>query len=126
MWKTINDVLGRSRKTIKTQQIKLTDGTFINNSEQIATEFNNYFNTIPQVICSPPKKDYINLVPINNRSMFIAPATSVDVLKVINNLKNKKNSCIPIKFIKLCAVELSIILSNLFNLCIKTLSIPTP
>ncbi len=39
MWKTINDVLGRSHRTIKTQQIKLTDGTLINNSEQIATDF---------------------------------------------------------------------------------------
>ncbi len=47
MWKTINDVLGRSRKTDKTQQIKLTDGTLINNSEEIATEFIKYFNTIP-------------------------------------------------------------------------------
>ncbi len=108
MWKTINDVLGRSHKTIKTQQIKLTDGTFINNSEQIATEFNNYFNTIPQVVLSnvsPPKKDYINFVRINNRFIFIAPATSFDVFKVINNLKNTKNSSIPIKFVKFCAVE---------------------
>ncbi len=127
MWKSINDILGRSRKTDKTQQIKLTDGTLINNSETIATEFIKYFNTIPQVIwstMSPPNKDYINLVPINNRSMFIAPATSFDVLKIINNLKNKKNSYIPIKFIKLCAVELSIILSNLFNLSIKTAVYP--
>ncbi len=123
MWKTINNILERSRKTNKTQQIKLIDGTLINYSEQIAIEFNNYFTTIPQVICSnmsPPKKDYINLVPINNRSMFIALATSFDVLKVINNLKNKKNLSIPIKLVKLCAVELSIILSNLFNLSIKT------
>ncbi len=72
---------------------------------------------------SPPKKDYINLVPINNRSMFIAPATSFGVLK-INNLKNKKNSSIPKKFIKLCGVELSIILSNLFNLSIETAVYP--
>ncbi len=73
---------------------------------------------------SSPKKDYINLVPINNRSMFVAPATLFHVLKVINNLKNKKNSSIPIKFIKLCAVKLSIILSDLFNLSIKTAVYP--
>ncbi len=73
---------------------------------------------------SPAKKDYINLVPINNSSMFIAPETSFDVLKVINNLKNKKNSSIPIKFVKLCAVELFIILSNLNNLSVKTAVCP--
>ncbi len=56
--------------------------------------------------------------------MFITPATSFAVLKVINNLKNKKNSCIPIKFVKLCTVELSIILGNLFNLSIKTAVYP--
>ncbi len=49
MWNSINDVLGRSRKTNKHQHIKLTDGTPINNSEQIATEFNKYINTIPKV-----------------------------------------------------------------------------
>ncbi len=56
--------------------------------------------------------------------MFIAPATSFDVLKVINNFRNMKNSSIPIKFIKLCEVKLSIILSNLFNLSIKTAVFP--
>ncbi len=61
MRKTINYVLGRSCKTIKTQQIKLTDGTLINNCEQIATEFNNYFNTIPQLIWSNNN---------NNNSLF--------------------------------------------------------
>ncbi len=127
MWRTINNELGRSRKTDKTQQMKLTDGTLINNSEKIATEFIKYFNTIPQVIwstMSPPKKDYINLVPINNRYMFITLETSFHVLKVTNNLKNKKNSSMPIKFVKLYAVELSIILSKLFNLSIKTAVYP--
>ncbi len=56
--------------------------------------------------------------------MFISPAPSFDVLKVINNLKNKKNSSIPIKFVKLCVVKLCIILSNLFNLSIKTAFYP--
>ncbi len=108
MWKTINDVLGRSRKTNKTQIFVIDRWMLINNSEQLATEFNKYFNTILQVIwsnMSPPKKDCINIVPINNRSICIAPPTSIDVLKVIYNLKNKKNSSIPIKFVKLCAVN---------------------
>jgi hypothetical protein len=118
MWKTINDVLNRCKKSKDIEHILLNNETHITDPAQIAEEFNDYFNKIPNVTqarLSAPINNYINLIPYNTESIFLLPTNSVEVEKVIGSLNNKSNSSLPSKFVKL---ELSVLLSELFNMCL--------
>jgi hypothetical protein len=120
IWKTINDVLNRSRKHKGIQQIILSDGSKTSDSSKMASEFNEYFNQIPYVTQSKlslPKKDYLNLVPFNNETIFLLPTNSFEIESVIHSLKNKNNISMPMKFLKFVKSEISVVLSKLINIC---------
>jgi hypothetical protein len=122
IWKSINDVLGRACKVSNVQRIIASNDIELTSPDLIAKEFNIYFNSIANITQSRldnPKKNYENLVPINNTSMFLIPTTPGEVLKTIDSLNAKKSSDLPVKFIKYVGTEISSLLSNLFNLCFR-------
>ena len=59
----------------------------------------------------------------NFNSIFLFPSTNAEVCSIIDGLKNKKArryTDVETKFIKYGKLIISLIISNLFNLCIET------
>ncbi len=74
MWKTINDVIGKTRNNTCIKEIVLSDGETLTDKKLIANECNQYFNTIPtktQSNLDPSLHSYDNLVLVKKRSMFM-------------------------------------------------------
>ena len=93
MWKNINNVLGRNRKENNLHTIIKDNGPPITDQTQIASEFNNYFKNIPLIAQSKlqtPKKNYLDLIPRSNKSMYLRPTNPTEVSMIILNLDNKK------------------------------------
>jgi hypothetical protein len=122
IWKTINDVLNRSHHCNEVKQIITSDGNVTSDALLMASEFNEYFNHIPHLTQSKliaSKRNYLDLVPFNNETIFLLPTDPFEIESIIQNLKSKNNISMPMKFVKFVRAELSVILSKIFNLCIE-------
>ncbi len=78
MWKTISDVIGKTKNNTNIKEIVSFNGETLTDKKLIANEFNQYFNTIPtktQSDLDPSLHSYDNLVPTNERSMFMKPSS---------------------------------------------------
>ncbi len=86
MWKTMNDVIGKIQNNTYIKEIVSSDGETLTDKKLIANEFNQYFNTIPtktQSDLDPFLHTYDNLVPANERSMFMKPSSPAEIVNVI-------------------------------------------
>ena len=127
LWKVI-------RKLIQSRKSKQSSSTLIENSSsemQSAKLLNNYVVnigeylakkiTVPNINHSHNSQDYCP------HSFFLSPTISEEVETIIKTLKIKKATLsgdIDIKFIKLTRPIISPIISDLFNLCVKTGVLP--
>jgi hypothetical protein len=127
-WKIINSVLGKNRNT---KPIILQDatGNDINDTVVLAKMFNDYFTEIPhkaQANLGNSINNYSDLVTQNEKTIFLRPASVIEVSKLINSLENKGGSLkLPIKFLKIAAMGLSAIIAELFNLSVSEGIYPT-
>ena len=92
-WSIINEGLKHNSKC-NTQSTFILDNRMINDPEEIANSFNNYFINIgyllsEQIRAVRPYTEYLH-TPTNKRFKFI-PITEEQVVKIINNLKNKSS-----------------------------------
>ncbi len=74
IWKTIGDVIGKTKNKTYIKEIVSSDGETLTDKKLRANEFNQYFNTIPtktQSDLDPSLHSYDNLVPANEWSMFM-------------------------------------------------------
>ena len=121
-WETINDVLGRVKKD-HVYAIKCDDGNITSDPLELSNLFNKYFHSVPhetQKKLKQPLCNYDYLVPSNPHSIFLVRATQSEISSIIAGLDNKKSSInLPLKFLKYAKEEISLILSNLFNLCLS-------
>ena len=120
-WKYINKTLGRDQIQPK---IKLgINNSIITDPKQVANTFNEYFNRIPTEIhnnLSQSNNNYINLVPINNHSIFFNPTISFEIEEIVNNLSNSNSMFdVPTKFMKLVIPHISDMLADFINLCVE-------
>jgi hypothetical protein len=126
-WETLNEILGKSRKTDKIEKINI-NGTPSSNPTEIANHFNNFFTSIGQQISDnvPPvekkAEDYVNYnrpVP----DLLLQNTTPEHVLKTINKFQ-PKSSCdaqgVSTKMIKFIGEVISIPLSHIFNISLST------
>jgi hypothetical protein len=127
-WKTINSLLGRNAQE-KPLLIQKSDGSEVVDPNLLAGMFNDYFIEIPNVTQAKlgnSINDYDHLVPFNDRTIFLRPATNSEVAKLIKSLENKGGSLkLPIKFLKIAVSELSNIIAELFNISISEGIYPT-
>ena len=90
---------------------------------KVSNYFNNFFISKPNLITSSlpnPSRNFSHLVPFNDKSIFIAPATSNEVYATIGSLKNRsKLYDIPLKMLKL-SIRFSEVLARIFNIMIET------
>ena len=98
LWSLINNTVKRT--TNKKQLIdKLkVENTELLRSEDIANEFGRYYSNIGRVLkekVNPSKQsinDYINKIECNKKTLYLKPTSSVEIEKLIMNLKNKTST----------------------------------
>ena len=125
LWHLINNCIGKTNdKTTIIDHIRI-ENIEIFDSKRISNEFGKYFSTIGNEYSNrikPPNKSirsYLNVIPKNTDSIFLAPTTSAEIISLISKLPNKKSSGfdnidnIILKEIKDCVLTK---LAEIFNL----------
>ena len=125
-WKTINNMLGRTKKQIP--QYFIINGNKITDGEEISREFSDHFSKVPHRIhnsMDTPTIDFSELIPIHDTKPNFTQATERETENAINSL-NKEGSITDIsrRFLKVCCTQASRYLCQLFNLCIERNSYP--
>ena len=98
LWNVINKL---TVKTVNKHDIidSLRVGQTINKEPlTIANEFGHYFSTVGKVFAekTPKRKkscdEYINHIALNEKSLFLHPTNTTEIMRIISSLKNKKSS----------------------------------
>ena len=120
----INSITGKGNKQKVINEIELPDGSKINDSNNKADAFTNFFISIAaetQRKLDPAQNSYEHLVPINNHSIYLHPISPEEVVKVIKTLKNTNGiNDIPVKLLKMIVNSVSNILAKILNLCMQS------
>lgn len=128
----------KSSSNSKITNIKLSDGTIINDSADIANKFNNFIGdlSLPTDISSDEAERLVNenfrvlkldgtLRVSNSFSIVDTLASEVsDYISKLDSTSSAGISKIPVKVIKFCAEELSPMLAKFFNFCFKAKMLP--
>jgi Reverse transcriptase (RNA-dependent DNA polymerase) len=134
MWNIISTRQGKRKNSHYITKLGV-DNDFITNKKDIVNKFSDFFddsvNDIKQKLrdknhnspqISQISEDFDKYIKSNEFSIFMSPVNKFDVLKIINQLKNKK-SCgfdfFPDMLIKKCKNELCEVLAFLYNLSIS-------
>jgi hypothetical protein len=116
-WGKINNLISGGKNRYSKQHID-DGGVIIAEPLMIANKFNHYFLNISTELhnnISPAFGNYFHLIPINQHSIFFAPATSSEVFTVIHSIKsNSSIQDIPIKMLKL-SPNFAVGIAELFN-----------
>ena len=126
-WKGIKDIIQiKSNKSYLPNCI-LEKGSSLIDPTQIANAFNCYFSSIGETLQSKIHSSYLHFTKYlknpNINSLFISPTDSTEIFNLISSLRNGKAAgpnSIPTSVLKHLNKEISIILSNLFNLSISS------
>ena len=122
-WKNINLLLNKKREKLPSSMY-IGQNKFSNSSD-ICEAFAKYFSEVATNLDNniPKSNESYNsfLDNSNKNSMFLYETSDREVMKVINSFKNTGSSIkeIPTKIYKLISINLSKILSNLFNQSIQ-------
>ena len=130
-WQIINQVRGKSKRSIK--PLFNIDNKRITDRRMIANAFNEYFTSVAEKMNAdsyndtedanatnaemPSFLDYMN--KSCSSSIFLRDCDSDEVLELIQGLENGKASDIPIKVIKRSGQVISPILAKYFNLLMQ-------
>ena len=126
LWKTINRLVKTTndKSTIITSLKSETRSANITDPKQIANRFGSYFSNVGQQFAQniPPTEkninDYLNLIRLNQQSLYFAPTTPTEIECLIRKLPNKRShghDNIDNIILKNIASSISDILSLVFN-----------
>lgn len=106
-------------KQITGTSIKNRDCHIKGEEKMVADNYNRFLlNAVPELLKNIDDIPLYGNIEENNKSMFVTPVTSAEVVGIINKLKSKY-SCgcdeIPTSVIKICASEVSITLSYIID-----------
>ena len=128
LWRIINQMSGKlNDKSSIIDCIRVND-TLHYSPEKITNAFGNYFSTIGKKMASKIKKPkteiskYISKINMNEKTMFWAPATKLEIVKLIDSLPNKRSSGfdnVDNKLLKAIKLEISEPLLSIFNQSLK-------
>ena len=122
VWKTINEIIGRSKMTSSPNWIEVDDAK-LTNTQDIANAFNLHFSAIAKnlLVQNQPSKSSStsSFTNFNNHStFFINPITAQEIKRIIYTIKPKSSSgCDGIPSKLLCELPESIleVLAHIFN-----------
>ena len=124
-WEIVNEIRGKTKKTIK--PLFIIDNKRITDRRIIATKFNEYFISIAEKMNSEASSDIIlekaeipSFLEYMGRSqessIYMNECTAEEIMNIINEFENGKASDIPIKLIKQCSHVISPLLSQYYNI----------
>lgn len=110
-WQIVNEVRGGA--------CNVKDIDIAGSPQEMSNVFNTYMvGAAPSLVKNLKGKKDISNIAYNPNSMFVTPVTDVEILDIINSLKNKKSSGydeISVNILKDCAKEISSPLSYIIN-----------
>ena len=98
LWKTINQVIGRSSDKSTCINELRTENLILTRQKDIANELGRFFSTVGENFAKQtpkPKKDtnhYLSLILRNDMSIFLSATTPLEIVRLIEKLTNKKSS----------------------------------
>ena len=98
LWQLINKASGKLNDKTSIIEYLNSNGHQLHNPQDITNAFAEFFSTVGNKFAEKiarPKKSidyYLSLIRSNNKSLFLEPTTPTEVLKLINQLPNKKSS----------------------------------
>lgn len=124
VWEVVSDLTGcrRSRENV----ILELDGVRIDNPNEVANAFNNFFINEPKNIQSQIPVAASATMPINiiGSSMYVHPVLEEDVLRIINSKIKRSSSAgpddVPVFLLKAAAPYIVTPLTNLVNISISS------
>lgn len=126
LWSFINKKINRCKKNKnKTIDSVLDDGKIVTDKNCIADVFNKFFGTIGENLAEKIDKsnnDELPLPKYNTKCCFFTPISPVEILLIIDDLKDKAGGVdgINAKVLKKIALYIVNPLTHIFNLCIST------
>ena len=132
IWQGVKGIISLKASS-STKPISLEiNGTVTSDPLLVANSFNSYFSSVADKIRSkiPESDKHFSsfLKQPNLNSIFLSPATSEEVCKLIYAMPSSKSSgpfSIPTKILKLVATEISFPLADLVNLSFSTGKFPS-
>ena len=98
LWGLINEISGKKNDKTGLIEYLRINGVKEYNSEKISNKFANYFARVGKKFASQipsPKKsisDYLKLLQSNQSSLFLAPTSTQEILKIVSKLPAKNSS----------------------------------
>ena len=133
MWKTLNSLLGRNKRTKLPDFFLNEDGDKVSSNANIAENFNNFFanigktlaDKIPEPSCDfkPPLSSYNN-----SSSLFLSPTSDEEIIKITLKLKNSDSSGsddISNNILKQIIHTISKVISHIFNSSLSSGIVPS-
>ena len=125
MWRNLNAVLGRGKKSQDTFKIEV-NGKFLNNPDEISESFNNFFSTCADEILKStepvlPGEVIVEAEP--SRKMYLTPPSFNEVNNIVSTLKNKSAAGydgISTKVVKSLKAKLITVLVHLISVIFAT------
>jgi hypothetical protein len=131
MWKTLNNLLGRNKKTKSPDFFISLNGERITDTNTIAESFNNFFANIGITLADKIPEPSNNVKPsthCNPNSLFMYPTSPDEILKITSTLKNSNSSGdddISNNLLKQIIPSICEVLSHIFNLSLSTGVVPS-
>ena len=133
MWKTLNNLLGRNKKTQPPDFFTSANGEKLSDNKDIAESFNNFFANIgselANKIAEPPDNFKSPMSDhCNSSSLFLYPTSPDELLKISSKLKNSNSSGaddISNNLLKQIIPSICEVLSYIFNLSFTTGVVPS-
>ena len=130
-WKIMNTALNKTNNKHEIQQI-INDNTLYTDNDDIAKQFNEYFNTVginqARKVTQNPSHHIVPQSTPNEDSIFLIPTDENEIQQIITKLKNKSSSGhdhITTLHLKQLAPLIIHPLSVLFNRCLSEGEFPT-
>ena len=127
IWKNINMLLGKIKNSEKQQNEILVQDTIIREPTRVANTFNTFFTEIGQKLATSIKSgrdiDKFDTIKPISESFFFSPSNPIEVLKVIETLKNGKSpgpDNIPVNLVKEHKFFFANFLSTVFNFSVSS------
>merc|ERR1712240_633102 len=126
MWRTLNNLLGRNKKTKLPDFFITKHGTKIFDNAEIAENFNDFFANIGKTLADKipdPPLDYKPPSCVFSSSLFLSPTTPDEIIKLTSKFKHSRSSGsdgISNTLLKQIIQLISEVITYIFNLSIST------
>ena len=122
-WKGIRNLISRKQSASPYIHLLSQGNETLSNLQKIVNIFNDYFSTIAEKTKSKIgilNKSFDNFLQRPNKnSFFLRPTSSDEIINLILSLNESKSAgpnCLPTKILKLLKNDISLQLTNIFNI----------